>query len=115
MRTAPEWLITDEVEYDELDLGRLKSGKEAEIFIIERSNGSRSCLLAHKRYRPRSVSHKGELAELGFQRGNRFMNDLAYRDGRKFAKSRDRRAAERMTNCGKKLLTGAGGPVTSWR
>ena len=34
------------------------------------------------------------------------MNDLAYRDGRKFAKSRDQRAAERMTNYGKKLLTG---------
>ena len=59
MRVAPEWLITDEVEYDERDLGRLKSGKEAEIFIVERSFGARSCLLAHKRYRPRSVSHKG--------------------------------------------------------
>src|SRR5690242_21309249 len=34
------------------------------------------------------------------------MNDLAYRDGRKFAKSRDQRAAERMTKYGKKLLTG---------
>ena len=106
MRAAPESLITDEVEYDELDLGRLKSGKEAEIFIIERSFAGRSCLLAHKRYRPRSVSHKGELEALGFQNANRFMNDLAYRDGRKFAKSRDRRAAERMTNYGKKLLTG---------
>jgi RIO kinase 1 len=52
------------------------------------------------------VSHKGELAELGFQRGNSFMNDLAYRDGRRFAKSRDQRAAERMTKYGKKLLTG---------
>src|SRR5437868_12765772 len=34
------------------------------------------------------------------------MNDLAYRDGRRFAKSRDQRAAERMTNYGKTLLTG---------
>ena len=91
VRGAPEWLITDEVEYDELDLGRLKSGKEAEIFIVERSFGARSCLLAHKRYRPRAVSHKGELEQLGFQTANRFMNDLAYRDGRKFAKSRDAR------------------------
>jgi RIO kinase 1 len=106
VRGAPEWLITDEVEYDERDLGRLKSGKEAEIFIVERSFGDRSHLLAHKRYRPRSVSNKGELEALGFQNANRFMNDLAYRDGRKFAKSRDRRAAERMTNYGKKLLTG---------
>jgi RIO kinase 1 len=106
VRTAPEWLITDEVDYVERDLGNLKSGKEAEIFIVERSFGGRSCLLAHKRYRPRTVSHKGELEALGFQRANRFMNDLAYRDGRKFAKSRDQRAADRMTKYGKKLLTG---------
>jgi RIO kinase 1 len=101
----PQWLITDEVDYVERDLGNLKSGKEAEVFVIERTYHDRSCLLAHKRYRPRKVTQKGELAELGFQRGNRFMNDLAYRDGRKFAKSRDQRATERMTNYGKKLLT----------
>ena len=106
MRPVPEWMITDEVDYVERDLGSLKSGKEAEVFVVERTHGARSCLLAHKRYRPRTVSQKGELAALGFQRGNRFMNDLAYRDGRKFAKSRDQRAAERMTNYGKKLLTG---------
>jgi RIO kinase 1 len=106
VRPTPAWLITDEVDFVERDLGNLKSGKEAEIFVVERSFGGRSCLLAHKRYRPRTVSHKGELEALGFQKANRFMNDLAYRDGRKFAKSRDRRAAERMTKYGKKLLTG---------
>ena len=106
MRAVPEWLITDEVDYVEHDFGNLKSGKEAEVFVIERTCRDRSCLLAHKRYRPRTVTHKGELEALGFQRGNSFMNDLAYRDGRKFAKSRDQRAAERMTNYGKKLLTG---------
>jgi RIO kinase 1 len=52
------------------------------------------------------VKQKGELATLGFTQSNRFMHDLTYRDGRKFAKSRDQRAAERMTNYGKKLLTG---------
>lgn len=106
MRPAPEWLITDDVDYVERDLGSLKSGKEAEIFLVERTYEGRSILLAHKRYRPRTVTHKGELAELGFQRGNRFMNDVAYRDGRKFAKSRDQRAAQQMTKYGKKLLTG---------
>ena len=106
MRPTPEWLITDEVEYVEHDFGSLKSGKEAEVFLVERTYLDRSCLLVHKRYRPRTVTHKGELEALGFQRGNSFMNDLAYRDGRKFAKSRDQRAAERMTNYGKKLLTG---------
>jgi RIO kinase 1 len=106
VRPVPEWLITDDVDYVEHDLGNLKSGKEAEVFIVERTHEDRSCLLAHKRYRPRTVTHKGELEALGFQRGNSFMNDLAYRDGRKFAKSRDQRAAERMTKYGKKLLTG---------
>ena len=105
MRPVPEWLISDEVDYVERDLGSLKSGKEAEVFLVERSYRDRWCLLAHKRYRPRTVSQKGELEALGFQRGNNFMHDLAYRDGRKFAKSRDQRAAERMTNYGKKLLT----------
>jgi len=105
VRPVPEWLISDEVDYVERDLGSLKSGKEAEVFLVERSYRDRWCLLAHKRYRPRTVSQKGELEALGFQRGNNFMHDLAYRDGRKFAKSRDQRAAERMTNYGKKLLT----------
>jgi RIO kinase 1 len=106
VRPQPEWLIADDVEHVEVELGNLKSGKEAEVFLIERRHEGRSCLLAHKRYRPRSVTHKGELAALGFQRGNSFMNDLVYRDGRKFAKSRDRRAVERMTNYGKTLVTG---------
>lgn len=106
MRPTPEWLISDDVDYTDRDLGRVKSGKEAEIFLVERSHHDRSCLLAHKRYRPRTVTHKGELQALGFQRGNSFMNDLAYRDGRKFAKSRDQRAVDRMTKYGKKLVTG---------
>ena len=106
MRPVPEWLISEDVDYTERELGSLKSGKEAEVFLVERSYREHWCLLAHKRYRPRTVSNKGELEALGFQRANSFMNDLAYRDGRKFAKSRDRRAAERMTKYGKKLLTG---------
>jgi RIO kinase 1 len=106
VRPIPAWLITEDVEYVERDLGNLKSGKEAEIFVIERTYQGRSILLAHKRYRPRTVTHKGELAALGFQRGNRFMNDLAYRDGRKFAKSRDQRAADHQTKYGKQLLRG---------
>ena len=105
MRPQPRWLISDELDYEEVELGRLKSGKEAEVFVVERSLGDRSCLLAHKRYRPRRVTNKGELEALGFERTNSFMNDLAYRDGRRFAKSRDQRAVERMTGYGKELLT----------
>ena len=105
MRPQPDWLITDDVDHVEVELGNLKTGKEAEVFVIERSYAGRSCLLAHKRYRPRNVTQKGELAALGFQRVNTFMNDFAYRDGRRMAKSRDQRAVERMTTYGKTLVT----------
>src|SRR5437870_2484263 len=61
------WLIADPEPYEEYDLGSLKTGKEAEVFLVERvAPDGRSCLLAHKRYRPRSVTHKGALQELGF-------------------------------------------------
>jgi RIO kinase 1 len=105
VRPQPEWLITDDVDHVEVELGNLKTGKEAEIFVIERSFDGRSCLLAHKRYRPRAVTRKGELAALGFQRVNTFMNDHPYRDGRKFAKSRDQRAVAGKTRYGKSLVT----------
>src|SRR3954453_22180983 len=49
--SAPLWLLTE--DYEEIELGRLKAGKEAEVFVVERVRGERSCLLAHKRYRPK--------------------------------------------------------------
>ena len=100
-RAAPGWLIAD--DYDQIDHGALKAGKEAEIFVVERVQGDRSCLLAHKRYRPRSV-RKGELEALGFQRSATFVNDHVYHEGQKFRRTRDRRAVERMTGYGKQLL-----------
>ena len=67
------WLIADPEPYDEYDLGPFKTGKEAEVFLVERvARDGRSCLLAHKRYRPREVTHKGELQALGFQRASKF-------------------------------------------
>ena len=42
MRPVPEWLITDDVDYVERDLGNLKSGKEAEVFVVERTYQDRS-------------------------------------------------------------------------
>ena len=103
-RAAPAWL-TDGGTEDEV-LGLLKTGKEAEVFIVERRtlDGSRSTLLAHKRYRPTKVTHKGELQELGFSRARTFAHDAKYHEGRKFRYSRDQRAVERMTDLGKKIL-----------
>jgi RIO kinase 1 len=101
----PAWLIADPEEYDEYDLGPVKTGKEAEVFLVERvAPDGRSCLLAHKRYRPRHVSYKGELQSLGFQRAANFVNDRSYRDDRTIANSRDRRAAAKKTRHGRTVL-----------
>ena len=103
MPTTPPWLV---VERDaETDLGVLRSGKEAQINIIERTGtDGRSCLLARKRYLPRNVTAKGELEALGVQRASTFHRDVEYREGRQFRKTRDRRAVERMSTYGKRLL-----------
>ena len=102
-RLAPDWLPRGDVE-DEV-LGLLKTGKEAEVFVVERRSldDGRSCLLAHKRYRPKTAG-KGELEASGFTRARSFVNDSVYHEGRRFRRSRDKRAVARMTDHGKKLL-----------
>lgn len=102
-RAAPAWL-TEGGTVDEV-LGLLKTGKEAEVFVVERRtlDGRRTAVLAHKRYRPTKVG-KGEIEALGFTRARAFTDDALYHEGRKFRYSRDRRAVERMTRYGKKLL-----------
>lgn len=102
-RPQPSWLVTD--DFVEHDIGPLTTGKEAEIFVVERTSPHGSCWLVHKRYRPRQVTAKGQLEAMGFQRAPTFMNDHVYRDGRRMPRrTRDRRAIERMTDYGKKLL-----------
>src|SRR5215467_2937286 len=99
------WLIADPEPYDEYDLGPLKTGKEAEVFLVERvTPDGRTCLLAHKRYRPRAVAYKGELQALGFQRAASFVNDRPYRNDRTIANSRDRRAAAKKSRHGRAVL-----------
>lgn len=102
-RAAPAWLTAGDTE-DEV-LGLLKTGKEAEVFVVERRtlDGRRSAILAHKRYRPTKV-RKGELEAMGFSRARNFANDAMYHEGRKFRRSRERRAVERMTDLGKRIL-----------
>ncbi len=101
--THPEWLVVDPV--DEHDLGTLRSGKEAQVELIERVGADgRRCLLARKRYLPRAVTQKGQLEALGVQRSSAFRHDVEYREGRQFRKTRDRRAVERMSTYGKRLL-----------
>jgi len=103
-RAAPAWLTEGGTE-DEV-LGLLKTGKEAEVFVVERRSldDDRRALLAHKRYRPTKVSAKGELQALGFTRSRTFTNDVRYHEGRRLRYSRDQRAVDRMTDYGKHLL-----------
>jgi len=103
MRPIPDWLIDE--PYHDVDLGVLKSGKEAQINLIERKgHDGRTGLVARKRYLPRQVTRKGTLEAMGVQHASTFRNDVTYREGRQFRKSRDRRAVDRMSTYGKRLL-----------
>ena len=105
MRTPPPWLVDE--PWTDVDLGVIKSGKEAQVNLIERTNDRGvTCLLARKRYLPREVKTKGELDALGVQRSSAFVNDARYREGRTFRRSRDRRAIARGSRHGRRLLQG---------
>jgi RIO kinase 1 len=100
-REAPSWLLDE--PYDETSLGTLKSGKEAEVFLLERRYASGSSVrLAHKRYRPRRPS-RGELRELGFKTSTQYRHDSTYRSGW-FLSSRDRRAVAHKTDHGHDVI-----------
>jgi RIO kinase 1 len=82
---TPPWVITEGDATDD-DLGLLKAGKEAEVFLVERTLGDRTNLLAAKRYR----------------RADRraFRNDVLYTHGRKTGESRFDRAVANGTRKG---------------
>ena len=47
---VPDWVITEDAAR-QYELGALKSGKEADVFLVERRLGDRANMLAAKRYR----------------------------------------------------------------
>jgi len=95
------WLLDE--PYVDTSLGTLKSGKEAEVFLLERRYaGGSVVLLAHKRYRPRRPS-AGELRELGFAKATAYRHDSTYRAGW-FLSSRDRRAVAHKTDHGHEVI-----------
>ena len=101
-RAAPAWLTaggtTDEV------VGLLKTGKEAEVFVVERRTpDGRTAVLAHKRHRPMELS-KGVLEAGGFSRSRTFTADAAYQAGRELRSSRDRRAVARRSTYGRRVV-----------
>ncbi len=87
----PGWLVTDLAAID-TELGILKTGKEADVFLLRRGlpGGGRSCLLAAKRYR--DAGHR------------MFHRDSAYLEGRRVRESRDTRAMAQRTAAGRQMI-----------
>ncbi|MGH3748961.1 MAG: serine protein kinase RIO, partial [Micromonosporaceae bacterium] len=89
----PSWLITDLGAVD-TELGMLKTGKEADVILLERAvpGTDRACLLASKRYR--SSEHR------------MFHRDSGYLEGRRTRRSRDARAVAKRTQYGRQAIAG---------
>lgn len=87
----PEWVITESAAI-ETELGILKTGKEADVFLLERATESASIVLAAKRYR--STDHR------------QFHRSSGYVEGRRVRKSRDRRAIANKTRYGRSVEAG---------
>jgi RIO kinase 1 len=86
----PEWMITDFGALD-ADLGVLKTGKEADVHLLERAvPGGRSTLMAAKRYRP--SQHR------------LFHRDAGYLEGRRVRRSRETRAMATRTRFGREII-----------
>ncbi len=92
-RPYPDWLVTELAAVD-TELGVLKTGKEADVFLIERGvpGTDRACLLAAKRYR--SAAHR------------MFHRDAGYLEGRRVKESRMNRAMDARTDFGRQLIAG---------
>jgi len=92
-RPHPKWLVTDLAAVDH-ELGVLKTGKEADVFLVRRGvpGTGRSCLLAAKRYR--DAAHR------------QFHRDAGYLEGRRVRESRVNRATASRSAFGKQMIAG---------
>jgi RIO kinase 1 len=90
-RPYPDWLVT-ELSAVDTELGILKTGKEADVFLVRRGvpGTGRSCLLAAKRYR--AAEHK------------MFHRDSAYLEGRRTRESRVGRAMANRSSAGREMI-----------
>ena len=89
---VPAWVVTDGDAID-YDRGVLKTGKEADVHLVERVGpDGRTCLLAEKRYR--DAAHR------------LFHRDAGYLEGRRVRRSREMRAIATRTEFGKELIAG---------
>jgi RIO kinase 1 len=89
----PDWVITELAAVD-TEFGVLKTGKEADVHLVERAvpDTDRSVLLAAKRYR--APEHR------------LFHRDAGYLDGRRVRESRLNRAMANRTSFGREVIAG---------
>jgi RIO kinase 1 len=89
----PDWLVTELAAVD-TELGIVKTGKEADVFLLRRAvpQTDRSCLLAAKRYR--SAEHR------------MFHRDSGYLEGRRTRESRVNRAMSSRSAFGRQAIAG---------
>ena len=90
---VPDWLVTDRAAV-ETELGILKTGKEADVFLLERAVPAtdQSCVLAAKRYR--GEEHRT------------FHRNDGYTDGRRVRDSRVTRAMAKKSAFGREVAAG---------
>lgn len=88
-RPLPQWLIKKDYEEEKVRL--VKSGKEAQVWLVNRYTPHRSCLLALKAYKPR------------LERS--FRNDAIYQEGWKIKSGQVRRAVQKRTRFGQKAIS----------
>ena len=89
----PDWLVTELAAVD-TELGVLKTGKEADVYLVSRGvpETDRECLLAAKRYR--SSEHR------------MFHRDAGYLEGRRVRESRTNRAMAKRSSFGRESIAG---------
>ncbi|MCB7137320.1 serine protein kinase RIO [Cellulosimicrobium marinum] len=90
----PDWVVTADAAVD-TDLGVLKTGKEADVFLVERAvpgDPARRSVLAAKRYR--DLDHRA------------FRRDTLYTEDRRVRRTRDRRALDRKSSYGRQVAAG---------
>jgi RIO kinase 1 len=93
-KPRPDWVVTEDAAID-TELGVLKTGKEADVFLVERAvpgRDDRSVVMAAKRYR--SEEHRS------------FHRSASYTEGRRTRRSRDARAVAKKTAHGRSIAAG---------
>ena len=90
----PDWVVTSQGAVD-TDLGILKTGKEADVYLLERADPlepERGVIMAAKRYR--DTDHRS------------FHRSTSYTEGRSMKRSRDMRAVKAKSTWGRVMASG---------